>query len=98
MRTNNLTLQRLNSLALISSAISFVLLTSSTASYAAGHEKQAALEKCGGIVKAGLNDCASAEHACAGLNTDDGYDNDWLWLPEGTCKKIKTGQIVGDNS
>jgi uncharacterized membrane protein len=98
MRTSNITPKKLSSLTLISSAVSLILLASSTASNAAGYEKQAALEKCGGIVKAGLNDCASVEHACAGLNTDDGYDSDWLWLPAGTCKKIKTGHIVDDNS
>ncbi len=97
MRINNTTSKNISTLTLISGAISLVLLTSSTASNAAGQEEQVALEKCGGIVKAGLNDCASVEHACAGLNTDDGYDSDWLWLPEGTCKKIKTGHIVSDS-
>ena len=85
-------------ISLITSAISLVLLTGSSTIQAAGHEKQTTLIKCAGVVKAGLNDCASAEHACAGLNTDDGYESDWLWLPEGTCSKIVKAQILDENS
>lgn len=39
-------------------------------------------------MKAGLSDCASVEHVCAEMNTDDSSETDWLWLPIGTCNKI----------
>ena len=77
--------------ALITGAISLVLLTASTNSHAENDSK----EQCAGVVKAGLNDCASSEHGCAGLNTDDGYENDWLWVPAGTCDKIKGAHVIG---
>ncbi len=72
----------LKNTSLITSALSLILITSS--STAATAEK----EQCAGIIKAGLSDCASAEHVCAGMNTDDGNETDWLWLPTGTCNKI----------
>ena len=84
------TSKTLTKAALISSAIS-LLLSASSVSYA----ETALHEQCAGIVKAGLNDCASAEHVCAGMNTDDGYKSDWVWLPVGTCKKISGGEVIG---
>lgn len=84
---------------IISSAISLLLISTSSSTIAEEKSKEVMAhnpdkEQCAGIVKAGLNDCASAEHACAGLNTDDGYESDWVWLPTGTCKKIKKAHII----
>jgi len=45
-------------------------------------------EKCAGIVKAGMNDCGTARHDCAGMAKRDGDPGEWLYVPEGTCKKI----------
>ena len=45
-------------------------------------------EKCYGIVKAGLNDCFTAGHACAGTATKDNEGDTWIYVPAGTCKKI----------
>lgn len=67
----------------ITSALSLALLTGTSTIKADTHK-----EKCAGVVKAGVNDCSSTEHICAGMNTDDGTESDWLWLPTGTCKKI----------
>lgn len=52
------------------------------------------MEKCGGVVKAGQNDCGSEKHACAGQSTVDGQPNDWIFLPKGTCEKLVNGQVV----
>lgn len=78
------------STALVSSTISLVLLTASTASYAEIVSK----EQCAGVVRAGLNDCASSEHACTGMNTENNYENDWLWVPTGTCNKIAGSHVI----
>jgi uncharacterized membrane protein len=80
---------KITNASLITSAISLMLLTSLPAT-AETIEK----EQCAGIVKAGFNDCASAEHICAGMNSDDGYSEDWLWLPKGTCQKISGAHIL----
>ncbi len=48
----------------------------------AGHEK------CAGIVKAGMNDCGTSQHGCAGHAKKDGDAEEWIYVPEGTCEKI----------
>ena len=58
---------------------------------AVGDQAQAAkagFEKCDGIVKAGLNDCGTAKHDCAGQAATDGDAQEWIYVPEGTCAKI----------
>jgi uncharacterized membrane protein len=54
---------------------------------------KAGFEKCAGIVKAGKNDCGNSRHSCAGQASKDGMNDEWLYVPEGTCKKIMGGEI-----
>jgi len=46
------------------------------------------MEKCAGIVKAGMNDCGTSQHDCGGLATEDNDPEEWIYVPEGTCEKI----------
>jgi len=50
-------------------------------------------EKCFGVVKAGVNDCAAADksHSCAGQASADSSNQEWVYLPEGTCDKLVSG-------
>jgi len=50
-------------------------------------------EKCYGVVKAGMNDCGSADksHSCAGQATKDADPNEWVYVPEGLCEKLAGG-------
>lgn len=52
-------------------------------------------EKCAGIAKAGQNDCAALDgsHGCSSQAKLDNTDNEWVYVPKGTCTKI-TGGIV----
>ncbi len=50
-------------------------------------------EKCKGIVKAGMNDCGTSKHDCAGHAKKDGDSEEWLYVPEGTCNKIVGGKV-----
>ncbi len=51
------------------------------------------MEKCYGIVKAGLNDCGTSKNNnCAGTSTYDGDKSAWIYLPKGTCGKIIGGR------
>jgi uncharacterized membrane protein len=50
-------------------------------------------EKCYGIAKAGLNDCQTATHSCAGTSTKDTDPASWIYVPAGTCAKITGGNI-----
>jgi uncharacterized membrane protein len=51
-------------------------------------------EKCGGIVKKGMNDCGANGHSCAGKAVKDGDSKEWLYVAEGTCEKIIGGKLV----
>lgn len=84
----------MDSKVIIQSAISAALLGVMTVSHAAAPTKppKEGLEKCYGIVKAGLNDCGADTHACATQSVKDGEPNDWLYLPKGTCEKIVGGK------
>jgi len=53
------------------------------------------MEKCQGIVKAGMNDCGTASHGCAGQAKTDNDPNEWVYVPEGTCNKIVGGTVKG---
>lgn len=52
-------------------------------------------EKCQGIVKAGMNDCGTSKHGCAGQAKTDGDAEEWVYVPEGTCNKIVGGKVKG---
>lgn len=49
------------------------------------------MEKCYGIVKAGMNDCQTSKASCAGSATKDKQADAFLFLPKGTCDKIVDG-------
>jgi uncharacterized membrane protein len=51
------------------------------------------MEKCYGIATAGMNDCGTSNHHCAGEAKTDGDKKEWLSVPTGLCNKI-----VGGNS
>jgi uncharacterized membrane protein len=47
------------------------------------------MEKCYGVVKAGMNDCGSSvSNKCAGTSLVDSDKAAWLLVPKGTCNKI----------
>ena len=70
------------------------LLASNTASAVPDSPK--AWEKCAGIAKAGKNDCGALDgkHGCASQATVDNADNEWVYVPAGTCEKITGGMIA----
>jgi len=57
---------------------------------------KAGYEKCFGIAKAGMNDCAGkgAPHACAGQASIDRDKVDFVFLPKGSCGKIAGGSTT----
>lgn len=48
-------------------------------------------EKCFGVVKAGKNDCQTANSSCAGTSRRDNQADAWIYVPAGTCSKIVGG-------
>lgn len=55
--------------------------------------KEVKMEKCYGVAKAGKNDCQTSTSACAETSKVDGAEDAWIYLPEGTCKKIVGGSL-----
>ena len=52
-------------------------------------------EKCQGVAKAGMNDCGTSKHGCAGQAKTDNDAEEWVYVPEGTCNKIAGGKVKG---
>lgn len=50
-------------------------------------------ERCYGVTKAGKNDCATNVHSCASQSKEDHDENEWIWLPNGTCKRLASGKL-----
>ena len=53
-------------------------------------------EACGGVAKAGMNDCGikSSLHSCAGMAKTDGTPDSYVYLPKGLCGKIANGTVL----
>ncbi|OUD15642.1 DUF2282 domain-containing protein [Thioflexithrix psekupsensis] len=56
--------------------------------------EEATVERCAGIVKAGMNDCGTSKHACAGQAKVDNDPEEWILVPTGTCAKITGGKVL----
>ncbi len=81
---------------LISLTLSGILATSASLSAQAVPDQPKAWEKCAGIAAAGKNDCGAVDgkHGCAGKATIDNDDNEWVYVPKGTCTKITGGVVI----
>ena len=77
---------------LISSLVMTAALSSQQA--LAVPDQPAEWEKCAGIAKAGMNDCGTANHACATQATVDDAADEWVYTPKGTCEKISGGSVL----
>ncbi len=50
--------------------------------------------KCAGRILAGLNDCPTSLHACAGMSDADSDPEEFIWMPRGTCNNIVGAHII----
>ena len=79
---------------LIQSAMTaFFVLAGTNAALAEVAPSTPATEKCYGIVKMGMNDCATATASCAGSSTKDNQKDAFLIMPKGLCEKIVGGTL-----
>lgn len=53
-------------------------------------------EACGGVAKAGMNDCAvkTSLHSCVGQSKTDNEADSYVFLPKGLCGKIAKGTVL----
>jgi uncharacterized membrane protein len=62
-------------------------LTMGVAGAASAGDKAGA-DKCYGVAKAGMNDCAGNGHSCAGQAKKDNDPNEWKHMPKEECEKM----------
>lgn len=89
-----------NTQAIVGSALAGVLalgLLSTAGAQTPAPKPKFAAEKCYGVAKAGMNDCASVSgtHSCAGQSKVDHDPGEWIYLPKGACEKIVGGSLKG---
>lgn len=83
-----------NTRILLGSALAAMTSFAASAAHAGpAAQPEFSFEKCYGVVKAGLNDCQTATHSCAGTSTADNQNDAWIYVPAGTCAKISGGAI-----
>ena len=80
----------------LTAAAALVAAASLTPVQAGVPDQPKSWEKCAGVAKAGKNDCGSLDgkHGCAGMATRDFDDNEWIYVPKGTCDKIPGGTVA----
>ncbi|MBS0287169.1 MAG: DUF2282 domain-containing protein [Proteobacteria bacterium] len=76
----------------ITAAITLGIAASCQSALAAAKDAPKEMEKCYGIVKAGMNDCGTPTHSCASHATKDADPNEWMYVPKGSCDKIVGGK------
>jgi len=81
---------------LLHSTIAGILAVGAATTVQALPDQPEAWEKCAGVAKKGMNDCGSLDgkHGCAGQAPIDNSDNEWIYVPKGTCAKITGGVVV----
>ena len=52
------------------------------------------LDKCYGVAKAGMNDCAGGLTGCAGKSQTDNDPTAYVMVPKGTCDKLVNGKLT----
>jgi uncharacterized membrane protein len=67
------------------------LSTAAIAQSAPAPQPEFSFEKCYGVSKAGMNDCQTNTHSCAGTATADNQGDAWIYLPSGSCGKLTGG-------
>jgi uncharacterized membrane protein len=76
---------------LIASAVAAALAMPYSAGAGPAPKPKFEAEKCYGIVKAGKNDCQTANSSCAGTSKRDNQGDAWIYMPAGACEKLVGG-------
>jgi len=84
----------INQKKIIRSAITAFLAISSVSVYAEGDTAAQSTEKCYGVAKAGMNDCATATASCAGSATSDKQSDAFILIPKGLCQRLVGGSLT----
>jgi uncharacterized membrane protein len=75
-------------------AIAGALALGALGAYGPAAAAEAGKEQCAGIIKAGMNDCATKSNACHGHVESDANPEAWIYLPAGTCERLVGAHVV----
>lgn len=78
---------------LVQSVMSAFLVLATANASAADSKDTPAMEKCYGVAKMGMNDCATATASCAGSATKNNQKDAFLFMPKGLCQKLVGGNL-----
>jgi uncharacterized membrane protein len=78
----------------LKSAVAAALALGALAAAGTAAAAKPGMEQCGGIVKAGQNDCATSQNACHSHVTTDANPEAWIYVPTGTCARIVGAHVV----
>lgn len=81
---------------LVQSVMTAFLVLAATNVLAADNNDAPVQEKCYGIAKMGMNDCATATASCASSATKDKQKDAFLFMPKGLCEKIVGGSLKSE--
>lgn len=80
---------------IIAAAAAFLTLTATHAAGASASDSaKPNTEKCYGVVKTGMNDCATSTASCAGSATKDKQGDAFIFVPTGLCEKLSGGSLT----
>lgn len=83
---------------LIASAVAAALSLPLTSMAQPAAKPKFEAEKCYGVVKAGKNDCQTANSSCAGTSKRDSQTDAWVYVPAGTCERLVGGSMMPKKS
>ncbi|MEJ2646685.1 MAG: DUF2282 domain-containing protein [Gammaproteobacteria bacterium] len=83
---------------IMSAALTGLVAFAAGASTPAMAANNASMQKCYGINKAHMNDCASADHGCKGMATKARDPKSFVYVPKGVCQKIAGGSTMAGKS
>ena len=79
---------------IMSAVAAFLTLTATQSSFATTGDTQAnSNEKCYGVARAKMNDCATSKASCAGSAVKDAQGDAFLFVPSGLCEKLVGGHL-----
>lgn len=78
----------------VAAAVVALGLGAAMSTHSIANEQKVEMEKCSGVVKAGMNDCGANGHSCAGQSKTDNEKGEWIKVPKGTCEKLTGGVVV----
>lgn len=74
-------------------AVAGAMVAAVAASVRHGEQGSVERERCYGVTKSGMNDCANAVHSCAKQAQADSDLREWIAVPKGTCVRLAGGRL-----